>query len=171
MLLLFAVGPVTPYVGIHELPLYLSLGLPAVILGLILRLWSRGYTRAEGFVWDGPYRYMRNPVESGALFAFAGAAVVLQLPWWYILLCLLLALAYLNFASLHYEREFYLRFGAPFLRYKQRVRRWIPSSLPGANRSNRSFRMAHAFYNERLTLLWLLGYAAVFALRRHFRTV
>jgi protein-S-isoprenylcysteine O-methyltransferase Ste14 len=170
VLLLFLAGPAVPRVTPSELYLYAVLGLPAILLGLGLRLWSRGYARGEGFVWDGPYRYVRNPVESGALFIYGGAATLLQLPWWYNMICLTVSLIYLNFSGLHYEREIFLKLGAPFLRYKQRVRRWIPSSLPGANRTNRSYTLLHALYNERHSAIWIVAYAVIFGLRRHFRT-
>jgi len=171
ILALFLAGPAVPKADITELYMYAALGLPAVVLGFCLRLWSRGYLRGEGFVWDGPYRYVRNPVESGALFVYGGAGALLQLPWWYNLSSLAIGLLYLNFSSLYYERVIFRSLGAPFLRYKQRVRRWVPSSLPGSNRTNRSFTLLHALYNERRSLLWIAAYAVVFGLRRHYRTL
>src|SRR5438045_2463837 len=86
VLLLYLVGPgAMPGPVAAILPFYLLLSLPAMLSGLWLRLWSKGYYRRDGFIIDGPYRYVRNPVELGALLVYAGGGILMALPWWYIL--------------------------------------------------------------------------------------
>jgi hypothetical protein len=98
---------------------------------------------------------------------FIGAGVLMGLPWWYILLANLVALAYLSFAGVAYDRELLAKFGATYLRYARRVHRWLPTSLPGTNRSNRSFSVLHALKHEKASLLWLIAFLLIFAVRQH----
>jgi protein-S-isoprenylcysteine O-methyltransferase Ste14 len=167
-LFLFLVGP-RSQVGQDSWAavILLWLGIPAVLSGLALRVWSRGYFRMDGFVMDGPYRYVRNPVELGALFGFVGASITMGLPAWYTVLVLLAAVIYLSFVGLAADRLLVERHGGAYLRYARRVSRWIPNSLPAANRSNRSFSLLHALSFERESFVWALGYVIIFALRRH----
>ncbi len=167
-LLLYLLGP-RSQVG-HDswaAIILLWLGIPAVLSGLSLRLWARGYYRVDGFVMDGPYRYVRNPVELGAVFGFVGASIIMGLPAWYTVLILVLAVVYLSFVGLAADRLLVERYGGAYLRYSRRLSRWLPNSLPAANRSNRSFSVLHALSFERESLVWAAAYIAVFAIRRH----
>lgn len=145
------------------------LGCPSLIFGCGLRLWAKGYHRTEGFVLDGPYRYVRNPVELGALLCYAGAGVILGTRWWYNLIGLALAMGYMAFVSVGYEKELFARFGGYYLRYSQRVARWIPSRFPATNRSNLTYSFGQALRFETKSLIWLLGFAMVFAFKHRAR--
>jgi protein-S-isoprenylcysteine O-methyltransferase Ste14 len=153
----------TEYSGV-----FLALGLPVLLCGLALRLWARGYNRKEGFVIDGPYRYIRNPVEVGALLTYVGAGLVLGLPWWFTLALGLITIFFLSIVGLQVDRDLSLFFGRPFLRYSRRVKRWIPTRLPGTNRTDRNFSLSQAFLHEKESLLWICGFLVVFALRSRF---
>lgn len=144
------------------------LGVPAVICGLALRWWALGYKREEGFVMDGPFRYVRNPVELGAVMIYSGCAVIMGVPWWFNLICMAISVAYLSFASLAYENDKFRIAGSAYLRYRKRVKRWVPSSLPGTNRTNRTYSLRLALTNDKFALVWVLGYFVVFALKRNF---
>lgn len=147
--------------------MFFWLGFPSLALGLFLRLWARGYQREEGLVTDGPYRHVRNPVELGALLVYLGAGIILGLQWWYNLLCAVIAWIYLTYVSLAFEQMQYLEYGPQYLRYSQRVRRWLPSPVPLTNRSSRAYSLRRALRVEaRDVVLWSLGYAVVYAIRR-----
>lgn len=166
MLLLYACAPLNAAHFSESWRLFLFMGLPSVVMGLGLRLWSRGYDRDSGLVLDGAYRYVRNPVELGAILVFAGAAVVLGVKWWFNAVSLVLAIAYMSLISVSYERVLYLKMGGIYLRYAQRVRRWLPSRFPATNRSNLAYSLGRAIREERDGLVWLVGYAVVYAFRR-----
>lgn len=144
---------------------FLVFGIPIILSGLVLRLWARGYNRAEGFVIDGPYRYIRNPVEVGAVLGYLGCSLILGLPVWFILSLLGISVLYLSVVGLSVDQSLALKFGRPFLRYCRRVKRWIPSRLPGTNRTDRNFSLAHAITHERESLVWIVVFLGIFALR------
>jgi hypothetical protein len=146
-------------------PFFLLIGILPVLCGLGLRLWARGFKRDEGFVLDGPYRYVRNPVELGAMMVYAGAAIIAGLKPWYIGVSALITMAYLSAVASSYESDILRKIGGPYLRYCRRVGRWIPNSHPGTNRTQRTFSSLHAFGAERESLIWIVGYLCVFAAR------
>jgi protein-S-isoprenylcysteine O-methyltransferase Ste14 len=82
------------------------------------------YTPSEAIVTDGPYRLTRNPGYLGMTLAYAGIAIVSNAPW--ALLPLPLAVAAIDRGVIAREERYLERkFGAPYLDYKRRVRRWI----------------------------------------------
>ena len=164
-LVLYWVGPDVELSALVDKKYLLLVGGPAVLLGLVLRIWARGYQRQEGFVLDGPYRYVRNPVELGAVLVYWGVGILLDVPWWYSSGLVLLAMAYLSLVGLATDRDLSLSLGPLYLRYARRVRRWIPSLLPGANRSHRTYSLFQALHFERESLLWALGFFVVMTLK------
>lgn len=169
MLLLILIAPpdVNTVSYSDRMYFYLSLGLPFIAIGTLVRIWARGYLRSEGFVLDGPYRYVRNPVEVGAVLCYFGSLIIMGITPWYIVGAICTAVAYLALLGTLRDAELYSNLGGLYLRYKMRVRRWIPSRLPGMNRSNRSFSVVKSLHHERESLIWLCGFALVFAIRRH----
>ncbi len=165
ILLLFLFAPETkPF----DVRIFLFIGFPLILLGLCLRLWSRGYPRSEGFVLDGPYRYVRNPVELGALLIYSGAGITMRMSYAYLAICVFSAFVFLSFTAFAIDRELTSRHGTLYLRYANRISRWIPRILPGANRSNRTFSIAHGLSHEKDSLIWFVGYLLMVSLRNRF---
>ena len=77
----------------------------------------------------GPYRHVRNPMISGALFILMGEALLLQslpiLVWWVIFL-----LANLIYMPKFEERDLVARYGEEYTHYMVQVPRWIPRLQP-----------------------------------------
>jgi protein-S-isoprenylcysteine O-methyltransferase Ste14 len=75
-------------------------------------------------VITGPFRFTRNPLYVGATLIYVGIAVAGRSLW--ALALLLVVLAVMQRGVIDRE-EHYLerRFGADYVRYKERVRRWI----------------------------------------------
>jgi protein-S-isoprenylcysteine O-methyltransferase Ste14 len=79
---------------------------------------------STALVFEGPYRFTRNPMYLGMAAVYVGLAFVLGLMW---------ALVFLPFVLLTVDRlviareERYLerKFGQEYVEYKGRVRRWI----------------------------------------------
>jgi protein-S-isoprenylcysteine O-methyltransferase Ste14 len=133
-----------------------------------LRLSTRGYHRKSGFVINGPYRYIRNPVEVGAVLGMLGGGLLLNLPLWYLALFVFLAVSFLSFASLAYEKELLAKLKENYFRYTKRVKRWVPSLLPGVNRVNRDYSLLAAVREEKDSLIWAACWIVVYAIRSHF---
>jgi protein-S-isoprenylcysteine O-methyltransferase Ste14 len=73
---------------------------------------------------DGPFRYTRNPMYLSLLPLYVGGSPLFHLPWAWILL---LPVFFLLHFGVIISEEKYLeaKFGERYLRYKQRVRRWL----------------------------------------------
>jgi protein-S-isoprenylcysteine O-methyltransferase Ste14 len=75
----------------------------------------------------GPYRYTRNPMYLGHIIFMLGLAVTF---WsWFALLVLVVRAAWFQRRVLHDEARLEKLFGADYLAYRSRVKRWIPGLL------------------------------------------
>ncbi len=112
-----------------------ALGWPSVVAGLAIGLFGfREMKRAQtnvdprkpttAIVAAGPYRYTRNPLYVGMTLMYAGvSARANALP---AALLLPAALAVMRRGVIEREERYLERkFGDEYLRYKERVRRWI----------------------------------------------
>ena len=106
-----------------------------IVAGMGLEAWSGGLFKKVGtnvvpwspstaLVFDGPYRFSRNPMYVGFTLVYLGLALGLQSPSAVILLIPCLALMTWG-VILREERYLEARFGKPYLDYKGRVRRWL----------------------------------------------
>ena len=77
----------------------------------------------------GPYRFVRNPMYIGAAAALAGAAVFYQ-SWILVGYCAAFVLVTHLFVVLYEEPTLRATFGAPYVSYSERVRRWWPRRQP-----------------------------------------
>jgi protein-S-isoprenylcysteine O-methyltransferase Ste14 len=145
---------------------YFPLGSVLILLGLYLRIWVRGYVREEGFVVDGPYRYVRNPVELGTLLVYLGVCIALALVWWQQLIVLGCTLVYFETIAITNEEEMRRALGDRFERYRSRVRRWFPSRYPGMNRSGVSFSVTRGILRERDFLMFLVVLVLCLSIKR-----
>ena len=117
------------------------IGLLFIGTGLILWIWSVGLfgTVGQGTLapWDPPqklvirgsYRYVRNPMITGAICILLGETLLLGSAWllaWFILF-LAINIIYIPFFE---EPGLERRFGHDYLVYKQHVPRWIPRIKP-----------------------------------------
>jgi protein-S-isoprenylcysteine O-methyltransferase Ste14 len=106
-----------------------------IVLGLALSTWVVLHFRRSGtpvsplqpsrqLVVSGPYRFSRNPDYIGQALLYTGMALVLNSIW--VLLAQLPALLLIRyFVIAREERYLKSRFGAGYVSYRQRVRRWL----------------------------------------------
>ncbi len=113
----------------------LWLGLVFIALGVVVNIWAarllneRNTTlefhgTATVLVTDGPYRISRNPVYLGGVLISLGLAILLGSLMAFVFPVTLFWI--LN--GLYVRREetaLQMRFGAPYLDYKRKVRRWL----------------------------------------------
>jgi protein-S-isoprenylcysteine O-methyltransferase Ste14 len=82
------------------------------------------YKPSEAIVTEGPYRLTRNPAYLGMTLTYAGISLLSGSPW--ALVPLPVAVAVVDRGVIAREERYLERkFGAPYLDYKRRVRRWI----------------------------------------------
>lgn len=127
-------------IPVHILPSF-GFGLTAVC-GVLLLLFSgwlaiageRAFKQAgtnvdprqpsTAIVTDGPYRFTRNPMYLGMVVLQFGLALTFSLDW--ALIGGVIVWTCLNFLVVPYEEEYLKeRFGAPYIAYLSRVRRWL----------------------------------------------
>ncbi|MBN2471243.1 MAG: isoprenylcysteine carboxylmethyltransferase family protein [Anaerolineae bacterium] len=108
----------------------MAIGLALVVMTIRLFVQvGRGtlapWDATETLVVVGPYRYVRNPMISGVIFALFGESVLCGSGWvlgW----ALLFTLVNLVYIPLSEEKGLEARFGANYRLYKRSVPRWIP---------------------------------------------
>jgi protein-S-isoprenylcysteine O-methyltransferase Ste14 len=103
-----------------------GLALDLVSLALFLRAQTSPipFRPARAIVAAGPYRFTRNPMYLGMTLTVAGLGLVADVGW---LLVSALAAALVVDRAVIPREEAYLerRFGAAWLDYRRRVRRWL----------------------------------------------
>jgi len=171
ILLMFLFGPASIQGSQSSLVLYFAIAAPIALGSLALRWWCLGYAREKEFIVNGPYRYVRNPVELSCVLTYTASAILLRFPWWYTLLAALLCILHMSFVAIAYERDLVARYGGQYARYVQRVRRWIPSSLPATNSQRPDYNLTKAILSDLKILIWLAGFLAVFAIRSHYGSI
>lgn len=109
-------------------------------LCLLWPLWAvREFVRAGGtplpfdpplsLVVGGPYAFVRNPMQVGAIAALLGMAAVYRSGWLVVYAADLVLMSQLLFLPQE-EAELRRRFGPPYERYCAAVRCWLPRLLP-----------------------------------------
>ncbi len=135
---IFAVGwLVQRFFPLPSLPAPVSWvgGASFVAAGILLSIWSIGlFRRAQtslvpikpstALVVAGPYRLTRNPMYLGLLLVYVGMALWMNVLWGLILLPVLVAVVQ-RLVIQPEERYLERKFGADYLHYKTRVRRWL----------------------------------------------
>lgn len=166
-LVLFACLPVEAFVSDETYKLVLlTLGTLLFFLGIVLRLWSRGYEKRGRFVLDGPYRHVQNPDEVGSMSIYLGWFSIFGVQPTWTLSFAIVCFAYFTIVSKAYDEGLRMRVGAMYDRYSARVRRWIPSLLPGVNRSGVPFSLKRSLKEDVLFVLWILGMVAIVVVRK-----
>ena len=123
--------------GVDFDPLRLLLGVPLVVAGFLMWLWTvRLFARiGKGTLapWDpttqlvveGPYAHVRNPMIAGVLAALVGEALVFgstAIAIWAVIFAAVNHVFFLVYEEPAVER----RFGEEYRVYKQNVPRWLP---------------------------------------------
>jgi protein-S-isoprenylcysteine O-methyltransferase Ste14 len=112
-----------------------ALGYLLLVLGFVVRVWAAFYfyqhrmkvislAPQNALITSGPYRFSRNPLYLGGnVFIFFGAALLVGSPG--ALLITALHLPLVDLFIRREEKQLEREFGKEWLRYRQRVRRWI----------------------------------------------
>ncbi len=164
----FLFGPPASVQSSVGLNMFFIFAIPIALCSVALRWWSFGFVREKHFVVNGPFRYVRNPVELSCLLAYVAGGVLLALPGWYVLLLVIMAAVYMSFIAIGYESLLLQRHASKYKKYMQRVRRWIPLSLPATNSENQDFSIGRAFFYDKQGWLWFIAYIAVYSIRRRW---
>ena len=82
------------------------------------------WTSTPELIGSGPYRFTRNPMYVSMALLQAGLGVAAANGWIVLLVAPVVAIIQ-SIAIRHEEAYLERKFGAPYVAYKQRVRRWL----------------------------------------------
>lgn len=110
-------------------------GAVLIVIGVWLLFWGARVMRHAGtsvstrvattaLVTTGPFRFSRNPLYVSLTLCYLGIAIATQTLWAILLLLVVLAVIQRGVIDRE-ERYLERKFGADYIRYKERVRRWI----------------------------------------------
>ena len=114
---------------------YSYIGYPLFALGIAVMLWSWGLfkkaktplppnEKPSTFIVAGPYRFSRNPMYLGMMAIITGAAVVMATIPGFIAAAIFFTVINYWIIPLE-EKSMETTFGMQYLKYKDRVRRWL----------------------------------------------
>jgi protein-S-isoprenylcysteine O-methyltransferase Ste14 len=112
-----------------------GLGIALVVIGLLLSaavmrvLGAAGtpvppYRPTARLVFDGPYRFSRNPDYIGQALVYVGISLLAN-SWWPLFILPLAVFAVQRFVIEREERYLEAKFGEEYREYGARVRRWL----------------------------------------------
>lgn len=128
----------TPLFRGHSLtvhsPVLQAIGVVLFVAGLGFAVWARVHLGANwgipmsqrlepDLVTSGPYRFVRNPIYTGVLAAFAGTALAVTLYW---LIALAIIGPYFAYSAIVEERSMEEAFPGQYPAYRSRTKRFIP---------------------------------------------
>jgi protein-S-isoprenylcysteine O-methyltransferase Ste14 len=130
----FLLEALLPSASVPSVPALVA-GIALIVAGLLLarsffralhraRTTVSPYSSSSALVTDGPYRISRNPGYLGMALAYAGIALVSGALWPFA--TLLVVLVVIDRGVIAREERYLERtFGAEYLDYKRRTRRWL----------------------------------------------
>lgn len=148
--------------------LSISIGLPIVLVGEVIRTWSSGYiVKDDSLIMAGPYGLTRNPLYFGNFILGLGFVVMAGVIF---LLFIFLPLFFFIYnATITNEEKFLAeRYGDHFKTYQKRVPRFFPK-MDWAAFSSGSFDWSLVKkHREKNTWLAILGGIILFLFKMQF---
>jgi len=143
-------------------PLSFWAGLPFVVAGELLRIWSSGYlTKLSSLVTAGPFALCRNPLYVGSFLACVGYLTMCgRADLWVVGVALFWL--FHGGAVVYEERILGEKFGADYANYCRRVPRFIPRPAALVGHGYFSLRQA-MLNNEYCGLASALTFSVAFA--------
>ena len=151
----------------HSTPRGFLVGIPIIVLGEGIRIWSHGYLRKlRKLATDGPYAHVRNPLYVGNFLIGLGFCCIV----WNAVVSMLYVV---GFSMLYWvtikgeEEKLVQKFGASFREYAAHVPRLIPNLSPYRGRSGSQFAIHRVVgHGEVITLLAIIGLSLLIYMRQ-----
>jgi protein-S-isoprenylcysteine O-methyltransferase Ste14 len=108
----------------------LVLGLPIIVMGEAIRIWSSGHIhKNEVLTVTGPYSLTRNPLYLGSFILAAGFVVAMDVLWMSLVFLLFFVVVY--WATIRWEEDKMKRkFPTQWEEYQRRIPRFFPLFHP-----------------------------------------
>jgi len=137
-------------IALSSTPIWIIRGLPFLILGIIIRIWAKGYLRQnKKLTTSGPYSLVRHPFYFGNLFVDFGIVVMSG----FIPLMILFPFLWFSVYILQMKREEKLLleiFGDAYKEYQKRVPMIIPYKIPKTLEGEVSFSWKNNIPSEEI---------------------
>jgi protein-S-isoprenylcysteine O-methyltransferase Ste14 len=101
-----------------------AIGIPAFRGMLKAKTSPNPHRPTDALIFEGTYRITRNPMYLSMLVIYAGISMFFQNPWFIVFLPIL-AWLFTTWVIIPEEKYLEQKFGADYLDFKARVRRWI----------------------------------------------
>lgn len=117
----------------YNIPLEI-IGTLIVVGSLSFAIWARvnlgknwampmTHKKDAELITTGPYRYVRNPIYTGLIFATLGTTIAVGLPWLIIFLITTISCTYISIREENYLQN---KFGESYTKYKKTSKMLIP---------------------------------------------
>lgn len=116
--------PIDAVLGVVLILIGGALAFPSAVLFFRAGTNLAPHQPTTALVFDGPYRFTRNPIYVGFALIYAGAAIWSGTTWSLLVLPFVLAVISRSVIARE-ERYLEAKFGEEYLSYKRRVRRWV----------------------------------------------
>jgi len=116
--------PVIRCGGVLLIAAWLTLAISAIVTFRRAGTTPNPTKPSTALAFGGPYRFTRNPMYLGLVLLVVGVGLVVNSKW-PVLMGVPVFVLLRNAVILKEERYLEAKFGAAYLEYKQRVRRWI----------------------------------------------
>jgi len=140
------------------------LGISLIIGAGLLRMWAQAHIRNREILktkriltTSGPYHYVRNPLYISNILILAGASILSELIWFLPFVLLYSGIIY-GLVARREEIRLEEAYGKAYLKYKEKVPRWIPRistppAAPAASRPLFTRRVLIAEYSHFLVIV------------------
>jgi protein-S-isoprenylcysteine O-methyltransferase Ste14 len=121
-----AVIGIVIYLAARPTSLSMGIGLPVILLGEAVRVWSSGHiVKNDSLTTSGPYRLTRNPLYLGNFFLGLGFSIMSGLP---LIIFLFIPIFLFIYQATIAEEEKFLsqKYGEAFKAYQKTVPRFFP---------------------------------------------
>ena len=107
----------------------LKFGIPFMVAGEAIRLWSNGYAiKSEKLTTSGPYAFVRHPLYLGTMLLAVGFIIFLKI--YYLGLALLAVMAIVYFKTIKEEEGMLEGKFKEYAGYRKKVPAMVPTVLP-----------------------------------------
>ncbi len=143
------------------------IGIPIILIGEAVRIWSHGYLRKiRRLATSGPYAYIRNPLYAGNFLIGSGFCLIIWHPIVEVVFVVGFFLIY--WVTIKGEEEkLASKFGEAYADYVRHVPRFMPRFTPYRRQLNAKFRFYRTWnHGEHITILAMVALLLVLYLRQ-----
>ena len=159
----------TGIISLSSTPYSILTGLPFLLLGIIIRIWAKGYLhQSQEVTISGPYRFVRHPFYLGTFFLDMGICLMSGFIPLMIIAPILWLAVYIPKMKEEEQRMIHA-FGKEYERYQEMVSMIIPFRKMAGGKENFSWKSPNILRTEIPRSLRFISYPLIFLFFYLFR--